>query len=364
METITTKAVSEAGVAVPEWMIVLAERVTPHYQRDDVRSTLESVECRSRRDCMWVSAAAVATVIKAQVRDTFDSRMLMGEVLSLYVAVCFPDVNAPFLPFAILLTFLLALFRVRDAYAYPAEGSTAEMFVDVAFAAGFVIALETFLTFQAPRLALSSLKVIFAVIATVAISHMRMFLRRQDSGDPRLRKLKESSIAVWHMNVLWLLTVVPLQITSGIAVPGSHLRDQLISRLPSLLMLAAIRLKKQNFESIWRKPVLSPVGIPHVAELSHMLGILWFRDKVSKFRSDLCAEVLYFSVLAFPLAEAAWRWSSGDPSAADVDWLQVGVNATAVILLAVIWIYIKKLNERLAGAIRQEIVRRQEEWAK
>src|SRR5437879_3778479 len=184
------------------------------------------------------------------------------EVLSLYLAVCFPDIDAPILPFAVLLMFLFALFRLRDAYAYPAEGSTPEMFVDSAAAVGLVIALETLFTFEAPRLALSPLKVICAVIATVWISHMRMFFRRQHSGDLQLRELKEKIIAVWHINVLWFLAFAPLQITSSIAVPGPHSRDRLLAGLPALCMVAALRLKKEHFESIWQKPVLSPMGVP------------------------------------------------------------------------------------------------------
>jgi hypothetical protein len=54
-----------------------------------------------------------------------------------------------------------------------------------------------------------------------------------------------------------------------------------------------------------------------------------------------------------------WEWVSGDPAAADVDWLQVGINSGAVLALIVLWIHIKRMARELAEAFQQEINRRE-----
>jgi len=79
------------------------------------------------------------------------------------------------------------------------------------------------------------------------------------------------------------------------------------------------------------------------------------RDKVSRFRADLITEGAYFGVLSYLIFVAAWRWISDDPLSVRMDWLQVGVNLVAIVLLGLLWVRIKKMNEQLAKAIEEEI---------
>src|SRR5437764_7671645 len=125
-------------------------------------------------------------------------------------------------------------------------------------------------------------------------------------------------------------------------------------RAPVWLMLASTILRKAHYRSIWERPLLSIVD-PDLKELSWDRATLWFRDKVSIFRADLITEVAYFWVLSYLVFVAAWRWVSDDPLSVMTDWLQVGVNLVAIMLLGLLWVRIKKMNEQLAKAIEEEI---------
>src|SRR5439155_492085 len=85
----------------------------------------------------------------------------------------------------------------------------------------------------------------------------------------------------------------------------------------------------------------------------HGGGMARFRDKVSIFRADLITEGGYFGVLSYLVFVAAWRWLSDDPLSVMTDWLQVGVNLVAIMLLRLLWVRIKKMNEQLAKAIEE-----------
>ncbi len=66
-------------------------------------------------------------------------------------------------------------------------------------------------------------------------------------------------------------------------------------------------------------------------------------------------ELLFFVLLALPEFSAAWRWWTGDPSLALVDWFYVGMNFGALVPLAVLWIFIKKVNQKTAQNLQDEM---------
>jgi len=210
----------------------------------------------------------------------------------------------------------------------------------------------------APRLALPMLNVYFAAAGALMVATWRMMFHRQDPADPRHRKLKGQCLAIWQVNVLWFAATLPLLLSSMDAVPGSGRRDSVLGALSVYVMAAATRLRKAHYTSIWERPLLG-LKDPDLKELTYARAKLWFCDRVSSFRADLIAEVGYFGVMSYLLFVAAWRWVSNDPSAATVDWLQVAVNLVALVLLILLWVRIKKMNEQLARDIEQEIRLRQ-----
>ena len=164
------------------------------------------------------------------------------------------------------------------------------------------------------------------------------------------------------MNLLWAAAGVVLSLTNAAAVPEIiHGRDFLLGGLPVVLLCAAYRLQKDHFTGMHPRAPLSLFRDPRQDELLHQSAMLWFPDrrKSSKLPAYVYAEVLYFVVLVLPAGLAAWRWISGDSSAAQVDWLQLAINVGAVAALAALWIRIKRLNRQTALALRERSERAQ-----
>ncbi len=354
MKTLAYGPVPKTKKAIPAYLVVLAGKLTPRFEREGIRHKLERLDCNSGRDYAWAAGEAVAGVIRDQMEASFNIWLLIGEASFFYISICFPLAGAPLLQLAALMVLVLPLLRLRDAYAYPAEGSFREMLLDAAWTGACVIAFQEAARFMAPRLALPILNVYFAVAGAVMAAAWRMISRRQGPADPRHRELKERRIVVWHANVLFFVAGLTVLLSSQDAVPGSPNRDRLLGALPVWLMLASTVLRKAYYRSIWERPLLSIVD-PDLKELSWDRATLWFRDKVSIFRADLITEVGYFGVLSYLVFVAAWRWVSDDPLSVMTDWLQVGVNLVAIMLLGLLWVRIKKMNEQLAKAIEEEI---------
>ena len=80
-------------------------------------------------------------------------------------------------------------------------------------------------------------------------------------------------------------------------------------------------------------------------------------DAIRPYKPDILAGVESRGfLLAAPLAVAVWRWWMGQD--ADVDWRQVGANAGALLILAVFWTRIKKLNRETVEALKKETAAR------
>src|SRR5881628_2812786 len=201
METLIYKAVPKTKKAIPAFLVSLAEKLTPLFQRDDIRYALQSLDCKSRRDYAWASAEVVAGVIKRQIEASFDIWLLMGEASFLYVSICFPLAHTPFLQLAALMVLMLPLLRLRDAYLYPAEGSIPEMLLDAVLTVGCVAVFQGAALAVAPRFALPMLNVYFAAAGALMVAAWRMMFHRQDPADPRHRKLKARCLAIWQVNV-------------------------------------------------------------------------------------------------------------------------------------------------------------------
>ena len=356
METTTYEVVSEKGPVIPKWIFYLAKWIIPSFDRDIVLGDVRSLKCKSQREYFWGAATIVGGVIKARMMASFGFPLLFGEAAFLFLPAVLLRDGTSLIPFAALYTLLIILFRLRDAYLYPAQGSVPEMLGDTMFALLMVGTAEGAFMYFTPRLALPFSKLILAAAAVVMVSQWRKVSRREDSPDPNLKKLHERLIAAWHMNILFMAACIPVTLSNIEAVPGGRIRDRLLGFLPIFCMGLAQRLRKEHYISIWQEPPVSITNTtPELDVLSYHRAVLWFKDRKSAFPVDLISEFAYFAVLLSPHAEAAWQWASNDPRAAQVDWLQLAVNLGAVMVLALMWTEIKNRNRKLANAIQQYI---------
>ena len=355
METSIPQTVSEKEQVIPKWILFLAKLFIPSFDREIVLGDVVSLKRKSTLEYLWGAAEIVGGVLKARMQASFGIWLLMGEVIFLYVPVLVFKAGTPFVPFVILFTILLIYFRIRDAFVYPAEGTGLEMVVDTGLGLALLIGLEAALTHFAPRLALEITRIILCGVLLVIACLWRKISRHEDSPNQTRRELTERLIAAWHMNVLFLLSSVPIILRNLESVPVAHWEARLLGAAPGFMMYFAKRFRKAEYKSHWAKPFLSIKTDPDTDVLSYRRAALWYKDRTSPFPADLIFEFLYFLALVFVDFQAVWRWVSNDPLAIQTDWLQLIVDSGAVLLLAILWTEIKNRNRKVADAIQKYI---------
>jgi hypothetical protein len=351
MEATTNK---ETYLSIPGWMLYLGEKIAPQFDRDILLGDLRSLECNTRTEYAWITGKLIGGVIKARMVESFNIWLVVGELFCLYIGLCIADVKAPLLPFAVFAVLLQPFLRIRDAYAYPADGSADEILTDGVLAAAWLMMIQITLSFFAPTLALPMKRFLLGLAAIAGVSEWRGIFRRETPRDPELQELQDRITAIWHIYAFWLLGTFPILAGMITAVPGGNLRDFLIGFGSPISMLVAARLRKRNFVSIWEWEPLS-IRDPEVDELTHARAVLFFRDTARRFPLDLLAEANCFVVMSIPMWQAIAMWLSRNPAAANLDWLQLAFNLVGMLVAIVLWIQIKKMSRTLADRIQQRI---------
>src|SRR5438105_3744249 len=163
MET-PAKKTPGTHIVLRKWILRLVEMLAPRHQRDFIRGDLQALASESLRKDMLAAARAVGRVIKYQMVESLDGRLLFGEILFLYLLACVPDARVAFFPLMVVIALTVAVLRLRDAYIYPPKASRREMVEDAAVVVGVIGASQLAFKSALPMLALPQLKELLAVI--------------------------------------------------------------------------------------------------------------------------------------------------------------------------------------------------------
>lgn len=295
----------------------------------------------SPQHLMRRTAKAIHGAVLEQVREPFYGSLVAGEVCTLYIAL------VGVLPH--MLTVLLALMVpaaliVRDGYMDRKKRGYVCFLWDAVAATALLAALQFAWVPQWEAMARSAPR---WVIGGVAVSFWRLIFRMPE--DP-CERLFDEYRDMLQLNALWIVACEALMITSLLAVPA-HIpeRDTFFSAAPIVLWAVAIRQRLNSIGGgLLKKAVLSPFKYPVKQDLAIKLNFL------SAMLLWVCSEILFFVVMASPLAIVVWRWWTGQDG--DVDWLQVDANAGALVILTAFSIKIKKLNRQTAEGLQKHII--------
>jgi hypothetical protein len=314
------------------------------------------MDCRTRGEYVWRSTATVVRAIGEGMRKAFGFSLVFGELCFLLLPLFIRDIDMPLVPVAAFLIVVLTVLRLRDSYAYPSAGSSEDIVKDAAFGIVLLVVFEVACALWAPRLAFTIGRAFRASVGALLAAQWRAIYHREDPPDEIRRNFLKRKIATWHMNVLFVAVSSPIVLTNAIAVPAAgHLRDLVLGYLPPIFIMLAWRSKKKRWTYLIDRRPISTFEDGVLRDLERQRAILPVSERDSKLPVDVFFEVLYFLSLAYLPLVAAWRWISASPLAGEVDWLQAGVNFTAVIWLAAIWAQIKDFNRTLAADLDEAI---------
>ena len=352
METQTRKVTGP-----PPFIAAVVTALLPAVRRAEISGDLHETYV-SLGQYLRRAARGIFVEVVEQVRLTFDMRFVAGEACVFVISFA----GAPLVPLAIVIAAAIGVLILRDAYLDPKRRSQQDAAAHGIVASTFAFLSQVVLGLAEPSLTLPyGLMIRGGAISLMMMSAWRLvfFLTMRSEGPGRPRRAGESYRATSRMNILWIIACGVLISTNSQAVPETvPWRDFWFAFIPLFVFALAYRLQINPLDRTagMRGPLrLSPDS--NKEELRAERDLLWKPGRVGNSRVPWNAylELLFFVLLALPEFSAAWRWFTGDPSLALVDWFYVGMNFGALVPLAVLWIFIKKVNQKTAQNLQDEM---------
>jgi len=157
---------------------------------------------------------------------------------------------------------------------------------------------------------------------------------------------------------LWMVAAVILVMTNPDFVPElfPH-QDFWLGFLPIAFFGTAYRLQKNVLDRTARKDGITSLFDSHRNELTRKRDALWAatETKRGEFPWHSAVEIVSIVLFALPLCIVCLSWLSGHTPSSEVDWMTVGTNFGAFLSMSVLWLHIRKANQKAARALQEEI---------
>ena len=343
METETRK------IGPPRWMEAVVDVLMPLHS--EFLSGDLGARYRRPHQYLWFAAKTIAGAVGDRIRDSYDSRRVLGEVCVIYIAFS----GAPLLPLLIVVITALAAAFARDAYIHPARGTASEAATDGIVGATFLVVSQALLALIAPSMVLDAALMLRGTLVGMAMmSGWRLVSRADPPRDPQRQELADRYDEIWRLNTLWMIGGLTLIASNLDAVPAVWTgRDFFLTFLPLTGFTLAYGLRALREIPLGKRLPSESLGLagnPYRDQLDVKRAWLtgWRQNSAQHRGVPKRLADFSFAVAALPFAIALWRWLTDDPAAALVDWGQVGTNLGAFVAMLLLWRVIRALNERTA----------------
>src|SRR5262249_38897902 len=154
------------------------------------------------RAYVWGSVKAVMDAIIKGIRQGSSTPIIIGEICLILLAMVLRDRLTGLLPAATFLLIVFSMFRLRDAYSYPAIGSAGEVGQDAILVLGVANAFEVVFFWFVPTLVLTAMGAFRASVGIMLAAQWRLICHREDPPSEVRRNFLQRKIASFHMNLL------------------------------------------------------------------------------------------------------------------------------------------------------------------
>lgn len=330
------------------------EALIPYPHREYVMGDLKESYVSSLR-FMRDTLEWVIYIIRGQLPPSFNLRLLAAEAAAVTISFSGAPVSPPML---IALAAALAALVLRDAYIYPARGTPEDSAVDALIALTFVIMCQIALIFFAPGLALPAADLLRSgTLFVLTVSATRMLLRRAPGMPPS--SARRQYRATQRMNAIWGVGAVFMLAANSSFVPEvvPH-QDFLATFLPMAAFVLGAQYHRNRLGGTMIEDGMASIfQDPQRQELKRKRDRLLTaaEGNPARFRTHRGLEILTVVLCALPLLIALVSWLSGHKPSTPDDWFALGGSSAALVSLTVLWIHIKKANERAAQSLQDEI---------
>jgi hypothetical protein len=333
---------------------------------------------RSRSQYVFDAIATLPLIIASQIRRTFRIELFLAEACALYIAfACVSFWGGPgylydrgvLLPLGIVIGLVLFVFTLCDAYTDPQDQSRNTIYRDTALAITFAYFGQGAIGLFSPGRALPAWLILSGTALSfpmlVVVRNWYRTIRNLPSRVPAnmpLDDLHRRSVdehrKAWHVNFAWLAAALLVWFTSWTATPQG---------LPGILLFLGIicgmLLKKYGgwkegkvgSRYRWASASISPRLEPHRIQLEGTRDGLQLWSGGGRLWESGGPALSLLVIIGFPFFLLLLTWVLRGPLTTDIDTARWWLRLAGFLALCVSWVYVRRLNDRAARTIQQEI---------
>jgi hypothetical protein len=337
------------------WLVEMAEWLMPDVAAGRVQELKEKHTSPSRFFSETVSY--IRGTVWVWTRRAFNFERMLAEAFLLSI----PFWGTPLMPAIAVVAAAVGILRLREAFIFPGTGSVGEMLADALIGAAAIVVTQVFFWWAAPSLAMSATLLFWGTACGMpGVAVLRAYFHfHTTSYNGDVARAISVLKAAWRVTALWIAACFALLHLNIEAVPARwDGRDFVLIVGATIAISIMYLLQSKEIGTIGGKDKLLTVR-PGIVEEE----LAAKRDTLLQTAS-LFFEVLFFTLLAFPLGSAVWRWFNGD--ARDINWTKVGSNSAELVMLVCLLWMIKQINAAAAQEMDKHIAahKADPEWQK
>jgi hypothetical protein len=360
-ESLEGRKMSRTAISArpPRYIIRIVELLTPRAYRTALLIRLLTNYTTFPNFCVD-AAQGIGKATARQSKEAFKAIHLFGDLACVYIAFS----PSPLGPSIAVLALAAATLIWRDGLRYPDATSLEDVMHDGLFLAGFILVSQLLFALAAKSWFVSWRDLGMGIpIAVAMVTGWRVvYSMEEPSHEPTMEYYKNA----WQLNLLWSIGVMTLIIANTwIPLPRRALYMPLIIWPPMLLGTLALRAQSDAIGGMLAKSQQG--GIFEKAkkyDLARKIRTL-FQPPQAPYGAPWSArfEAMFFTALASPMIAVLVAVAFGWIPLSGVNWMQWFANTAVFVTLWKVWIEIKKINAKVALALKDEIERLRKEEA-
>jgi hypothetical protein len=286
---------------------------------------------------------------------TYDPRKAILEAIG--IGLCF--LGNDWRAVLAIVTVAFIVLRMRDWFIHPAKATISEAATDTLVMAVMIVASQLYFVYNESTSAVNTPEQLSHGVgwSMLWIFSWRLWFHLQTpqndfQQEPEMRVVRSAA----RLNIMFGLAVSFI-VGSGLqAVPGSHLRDQVLA---ALMISAGIIRRLLTDSYLLPAPVLLSIKDPVTVEMDNSVAAL---PRLLPGKQPYSTRTVLLFVLIFlgsvfsSTGIGLWRLWTGQ--IVDVNWIQLITNLIGLAVLAPLWWMIMEFNTGTAQVVEQSIEQR------
>jgi hypothetical protein len=341
---------TERKAGPPRFLAVIVGALTPRECRHELAVELLSNYTTLSRYCIDATRR-VYDVTRNNVYKARSRTRMIGDLACVFIA--FNMLPVASLAGILIITALTLLWR--DGHTYPPDTSSGGAAADAIVLGAALVSWQLFCLLAANPFVAPRLEFLLGLPFSMAmVAGWRFNSQWKRKPKPTRTEAERAYRDAWRIYILWMVAAAALITANTRIVVGGDVRDVFYVVVPFTWFVIGARLQSEriggglfDWKMIWFGKNLEK--LENAERATHL-----FSKRLKSWRDfspvHFCEGMFFLSIaleiLVFPIGVLLGR-TPADP----VNWFILPVDAAVFVILAGMWIELKKVHERVAAVL-------------